>query len=146
MSACVVVRHVTTMPTFTVTAGAWELIRKALSRTQLPEPVIYLIEVSDEIKVPPDVAAAITGGADESTIRALAQRSGSIADALKGPRRLMPAVYPRSQFPGRHLITKDGVVFAAPPPLAKKLDGGTVDLGERGLVLRDAAGVVVMPQ
>ena len=73
-------------------------------------------------------------------------KSGLTEELLNRPRCLVPAIYPRGQFPKRYLITLDGIPFVVPPNLAKKLKGATLDVGERGLVLRNADGVVVMPQ
>ncbi|MBX3715711.1 MAG: hypothetical protein KF738_06900 [Burkholderiales bacterium] len=126
------------------TAEAADLIRKALGTTRVAEPVVYLIEVSDA-PVPPALGKAIATGADESRIQELAE-SQSTKDLLSGRRRLVPAIYPKSQFPKKYLVSIDGIPFVVPPNLEKKLDGGTLHTAPRGLELRDASGAIVMPQ
>lgn len=133
------------MVSFTITTAADHLIRTALSKTRVEDPVVCLLEASEEIKVSPQLGRAIIDGADPSRIRELAQAERP-SDLQRGRRVLVPAIYPRSQFPRRYLVTLAGIPFVVSPNLAKKLKGGTVDVAERGLLIRDAAGTVVMPQ
>jgi hypothetical protein len=133
------------MLSLTITAAADALIRKALAETRVEGPVVYLIEVSPPIEVPAELRKAIAEDSDEAKIRKLAEDQFS-ENLLKGPRRLVPAIYPRTQFPKRFLTTVDGIPFVVPPNLEKKLEGATLDIADRGLVLRNADGVVVLPQ
>jgi len=133
------------MLSFTITTAADHLIRAALSNTRVRDPAIYLLEASEEVKVSPELGKAIVDGADESRIKEMA-KAELPDDFLSRPRHLVPAIYPRSQFPRRYVVTLDGIPFVVPPNLAKKLSGGTLDVAERGLVVKNAAGDVVMPQ
>lgn len=116
-----------------------------MSNTRVRDPAIYLLEASEEVKVSPELGKAIVDGADESRIKEMA-KAELPDDFLSRPRHLVPAIYPRSQFPRRYVVTLDGIPFVVPPNLAKKLSGGTLDVAERGLVVKNAAGDVVMPQ
>lgn len=133
------------MLSFTITTAADQLIRAALNKSRVPDAAVYLLEASDEIKVSPQLGKAIIDGADESRIEGLA-RAERPSDLLSRPRHLVPAIYPRSQFPKKYLVTLNGIPFIVPPNLGKKLRDGTLDVVERGLVIKNAAGEVVMPQ
>ena len=144
MSADLVVRHVA-MVSFAITPAAQEIIRGSLARATIASPVIYLIEVSSEIRGSRELASAISENRDEAEIKALAEKERP-TDIMNLPRRLVPAIYPRGQFPRRYLVTINGMPFVVPPGLKDKLDGSTVDVAETGLCVRDSAGRVVLPQ
>lgn len=132
------------MVTFTITPPALEIIRASFARTSVANPVIYLIEVSSEIPGSRELATAISEGRDESEIRRLAEAERP-GDILSLPRRLVPAIYPRGQFPRRYVISVYNMPFVAPPALAEKLNGNTVDVVKNGLCVKDSAGKVVLP-
>jgi hypothetical protein len=132
------------MVPFEITASALDLIRKRLSQTSVSDPVVYLIEASDPARVPPELRDAIANGEDESVIRHIASKAYG-ENFEKGRQQLVPAMYPRSQFPKRFVIDVCGIPFVVPPNLSSKLKGCTLDLTTNGLVLRDANGAVVMP-
>lgn len=132
------------MVSFQITAPALDLITKRLSQTRVPEPVVYLIEASDPARIPPELRDAILNSEDESVIRDTASKVYG-DDFEKARQHLVPAIYPRSQFPKRFVIDVNGIPFVVPPNLSTKLQGCTLDLGADGLVLKDANGTVVMP-
>ena len=136
-------RHVA-MVTFTITPAALEIIRTSFARTTIANPVIYLIEVSNEIRGSVELAKAIRESRDEAEIARLAEAERP-KDILSMPRRLVAAIYPRGQFPKRYLVNINDMPFVAPPALADKLNGNTVDAIENGLCVRDAAGRILLP-
>ena len=144
MSAGLVLRRVA-MVTFTITPAAHAIIRSSLARTTIEKPVVYLIEVSSEIRASRELADAITEHRHEADIRALAEKERPM-DLSRLPRRLVAAIYPRGQFAKRYLLTIDGMPFVAPPGLREKLDGRIVDVAATGLCIRDAAGQIFLPQ
>jgi hypothetical protein len=100
----------------TITPAAADVIRDWLRRSTVPDPVVCLTQVSD---------------------------------TLADPKQLYPAIYPRSRFLWFFTTMVGGFRFASPlfnPSYARQaLKTGVLDVGERGLVLKDAHGRVVMP-
>jgi hypothetical protein len=129
------------MRALNITESAWRVIRQALERTTIAEPVVYLIEASQG-QPPPELGKAIAEGADESVLREILAKG---VDLPKGRRRLVPAIYPRSQLSKWFMHLIDGVQFYFPPTISSRISKGTLDAGEGGLVLKDADGKVVMP-
>jgi hypothetical protein len=133
------------MVAFTITPAALEIVRASLARTSVANPVVYLIEVSSEIRGSRELASAIAEGRAETEIRELAEAERP-KNVMNMPRRLVPAIYPRGQFPRRYIVTLHGSPFVVPPALAEKLDGCTVDVAQTGLCVKDASGRVVLPR
>jgi hypothetical protein len=132
------------MPLFQITTLALDLISKPFRQTLVPDPVVYLIEASEPTATPPELREAILDGQDESLIRDIASKLYE-SEFEKGRRRLVPAIYPRSQFPKKFVIDVSGIPFVVPPNLSSKLKGCTLDMSTDGLILTDADGMIVMP-
>lgn len=132
------------MDSLTITGAALEVIRRRLAQSSEPNPVVYLIQATDPIEVPLALGKAILSGADQSTIRNLASKALP-EDWRKLRKRLVPAIYPREQFPRKFLIIVEGIPFVFPPNVKKKLKSWTLDVDKDGLVLKDASGGIVMP-
>jgi hypothetical protein len=125
-----------------ITPAAAEVIDAYLRNAGIPHPVVQLVQVSD---VPAEIVRAIEQGASAREIRALELRS------LPRERRyLCPAVYPRSHFLWIFTTIIQGVRFASPmlhpPPARTALKTGVLDVADRGLLLRDRNGNVVLPR
>ena len=100
----------------TITPAAAEMIRDSLRRSEIAHPVVCLAEVSK---------------------------------ALGDQRLLYPLIFPRSRF--LWLGTRIGGLPFAPrffhPRSARRaMASGVLDVGDRGLVLKDARGMVVLPK
>ncbi len=92
------------------------MIRDSLRRSEIPRPVVCLAEVSKN---------------------------------LGAPRYLYPLIFPRSRF--LWLSTQiAGLPFAPrffhPRTARQAMKNGVLDVAERGLVLKDIHGAVVLPQ
>jgi hypothetical protein len=134
-----------TMIRLTITPAALEVIQRALRNSSIADPAVYLIEASEEVSVPPDLGRAVIQGDRAEINRQLSSiRETTTYKHLR--RRLVPAIYPRKQFPMWHMRSIEGIPFVTPGKLAKLLDGGTLEVAEYGLQLRNADGVVVLPQ
>src|SRR5688572_28749778 len=100
----------------TITPTAAEMIRDFLRRSEIAHPVVCLAEVSK---------------------------------ALGDQRYLYPLVFPRSRFLWLS-IRIGGLPFAPrffhPHSARQAMTRGVLDVGERGLVLKDAHGTVVLPK
>jgi hypothetical protein len=125
----------------TITNAAAEVIRHWLrGSSDLSYPVIYLVQASD---TSPEVNEALRRGATREELQALAQKDRKLM-----PRYVWPGVYP-----GSHFIwltsTISGFRFASrlfyPPSVRRAMKSGVLDAAERGLVLKDANGTVVLP-
>jgi hypothetical protein len=126
----------------TITSAAADQIRDWLRRAGLANPVVCLIQVSNS---PPEIEEALKSGASRKEIAQIAP-----AALAKEPRYLYPGIYPRSRFLWIFTTMIEGFRFASPlmhPPYARRaLRTGLLDVAERGLVLRDADGTVVLPR
>ncbi len=133
------------MALFRITAPALDLISKRFRQTRVPDAVVYLIEASEPTETPAPLREAILEDEDESRIREISSKIyGNDFDNVR--RRLVPAIYPRSQFPKRYVVNVQDIPFVVPPHLSSTLKGCTLDMGEDGLVLTDANGNIVMPR
>jgi hypothetical protein len=125
----------------TITSAAAAVIREFLRcSADLAHPVVYLGQVSD---TPEEVTEALRRRASRKELKEIALRT-----IHSKPRFLYPLVYP-----GSHFIwlttTIDGFRFASrffyPRNVRRAMKNGILDAVDRGLVLRDANGTVVLP-
>jgi len=124
----------------TITTAAAEVIRDFLRASDVSDPTICLAHVSD---APSQLTQAVERGANRTEIREIAAR------VLAAERKyLYPLVYPRSHFLWL-TSTIGGFRFAAscfhPPGARRAFKHGVLDVAERGLVLRDLDGNIVLP-
>lgn len=126
----------------TVTTAAADMIHRSLRTCALASPVVYLGQVSN---TPTELEEAIKRGASPEAIREAAPRM-----LESEPRYLYPLIYPRSRFLWFFTTTVAGMRFASryfyPPEARSALTAGTLDLAERGLILRDANGAILLPK
>jgi hypothetical protein len=125
----------------TITTAAADMIRDSLRRSEIPHPVVYLVQVS---KTPAEVDQAIKRGASRKETREIALRA-----LTTEPKYLYPLVYPRSHFLWL-TTTINGFPFVFrffhPPGVRRAMRRGLLDVAERGLVLKDADGTVILPK
>jgi hypothetical protein len=126
----------------TITTAAGATIRDALRRSQLRDPVVCLVQ---SCNTPPEILQALAGGASRAELEQVSQ-----AALAQVPKYLYPAIYPRSRYLWIFTTTIAGFPFVRPiahPSYAREaMRTGFLDVGERGLVLKDADGNVVMPR
>jgi hypothetical protein len=125
----------------TITAAAADVIRKFLRSSDARYPVVYLGQVSN---TPAEVELALKRGASKKELEEITLR------AMKSePKHLWPLVYPRSHFVWL-TTTINGFRFTPlmfyPPNVRRAMKRGILDIAERGLVLRDADGAIVLPK
>jgi hypothetical protein len=128
-------------PDMTITPAAEEVIRQWLNSTKMRNPVVRLMQMSD---TPPELDEAARRGAPREELKEIAGRT-----LVSQPKYLYPGIYPRMHFLWIFTTKIGGFRFASPlvlPPAAREaMKTGTLDVAERGLVLRDAHGIVVLP-
>ena len=126
----------------TITTAAAEMIRERLRRSELRNPVVCLVQ---SCNTPPEILQAQRRGASREEIERISE-----AALAKVPKYLYPEIYPRSRFLWIFTTTIAGFPFVRPfahPPYARlAMKRGVLDIAERGLVLKDADGAVVMPK
>ena len=128
----------------TITPAAADLIREWLKRTGagIADPVVYLIQTSD---VPPEIEQALKRGDTLKEIREIAPMA-----LAKERKYLYPGIYPRSHFLWIFTTRIGGFRFASrffhPPYARRAMKRGSLDVAERGLLLKDANGTVVLPK
>jgi hypothetical protein len=126
----------------TITTAAAAMIREWLGRSPLRDPVVCLVQMCD---TPPEISQALERGASKKELAQISE-----AALAKVPKYLYPAIYPRSRFLWILTTTIRGFPFVRPlahPPYARRaMKSGVLDVAERGLVLKDPDGTVVMPK
>ena len=124
----------------TIPEAAAEVIREALRRSRIDDPVVYLIEATPDRELPPEIADAVRHGASDESIREVFPKATDM------PRFLFPAIYPRTGF--RRLFSKQvgEFLFVCPADLRVMMKDAVLDVARRGLVLKDANGTVVKPR
>ena len=125
----------------TITPAAADMIRDWLRRSEIRNPVVCLVQAC---ATPPEVTQALKRGASPKEIEQI-----SIEALAKVPKYVYPAIYPRSRF--LWIITTIGGFrfaprFAHPSYARPAMKRGVLDVAERGLVLKDADGTVVLPK
>jgi hypothetical protein len=125
-----------------ITGAAATLIQEWWLRgsSQVTYPVIYLVQASD---TPPEMDEARKRGESREEYLEIARKA---IDSQA--RHVYPAVYPGSRFIWL-TSTIGGFRFASvifyPPVVRRAMKCGVLDIAERGLVLKDAHGTVVLP-
>jgi hypothetical protein len=126
--------------TMVITATAANMIREWVQGSAIPHPVVCLVQTSD---VPAELDEALKRG-----LRGKELEEISLTALRKVPKYVYPAVYPRHQFLWMYRNIAGfsfAPLFAHPPSARHAMKTGLLDTAERGLVLKDANGTVVLP-
>lgn len=126
----------------TITPAAAEVIRDSLRRSELRRPVVCLVQ---SCNTPSEILAALQRGAAKDELEQISR-----AALANEPMYLYPGIYPSSRVLWILKTTIAGFPFAsrfAHPSYARDaMKTGVLDVAERGLVLKDKHGRVVMPR
>jgi len=126
----------------TITTAAAALIRDLLRRSDISNPVVCLGQVSN---TPVEVTEALKRGADKKELQEI-----TLGALESEPKHLYPLIYPRSHFLWIFTTRIQGIPFASlffhPASARQAMKRGLLDVAERGLVLKDADGTVVLPK
>jgi hypothetical protein len=125
-----------------ITAAAAHLIRDALRRSSIADPVVQLIQAGPARRVPPESAKALLRG----DRRAMRELMAEAVSELAQPRHLVPGVYPRSQFPRIFLTKVSGFYFVCWPHMRLAMRTATLDISNGELILMDKRGHVILPR
>src|SRR6267378_4163938 len=126
----------------TITTAAADWIRDSLQRSDVPNPVVCLGHVCNTSA---EITEALSRGANKKELQEITLR------ALESePSYLYPLVYPRSHYLWIFTTTIQGFRFASlcfhPARARHAMKRGLLDVAERGLVLMDTDGTVVLPR
>jgi hypothetical protein len=125
----------------TITTAAAAMIREWLRSSEIRSPVVCLVQASN---TPAEITQALKRGVGRKELEQI-----SLAALAKEPKYLYAAIYPRSHF--LWFFTNIGGFpfapgFAHPPHARHAMKTGLLDVAERGLVLKDADGNVILPK
>ena len=126
----------------TISRAADTLIRKTVRQSAVDDPAVLLVRRDGPRPVNPEWGKAFLGGADRKTLEDLFHKLHD-ADVKSAHWKIVPSVFPRDHFPSDALVEVSGMAFVFWPALAAMIEGGTLELDESGLVLKDASGTVV---
>jgi hypothetical protein len=131
------------MFSLTITERAADAIRKEVALSSIKKPAVYLVESRDGV---PSAQELDEIGVSNDVRRAMEHLSTKSPNVVTAPWRLVPYIYPRMHFWGLFQVEVSGILFLFPPELKRKANGGTLDLGQKTLLLLDRAGRVVLPR
>ena len=124
----------------TITTAAVDVIRDWLKGSPVADPVVCLVQASD---TPREITEALKREVDRKELEQI-----SLTSLAKVPKYLYPAIYPRSHFLWIYVNIhgfRFAPLFAHPRHARAAMKTGTLDVADRGLVLKDADGRVVLP-
>jgi hypothetical protein len=106
--------------------------------------VVHLIEAAIQHGLSQDSISALRDGARESEFQQIKRDSLHFDSARKA--HLYPCTYERRMYFPWNLVTVEGITFFLPLKIRLRLRNGLLDKAENGLVLKDEAGLVVLPR
>src|SRR5215470_3279262 len=132
------------MCSLTITDAAYSRIQRELAGSPIESPIISLVQSTRETLPPYAMLRAIDPDASDSNLRDLAlERHDSDAPSLRW--KLIPGVYSREDVPIESRAEIRGIWFSFSPEWQQRMKGWLLDAVGDSLVLKDAAGKVILP-
>jgi len=132
------------MCSLTITDAAYSRIQRELAGSSIESPIISLVHSAGATLPPRKMLRAIDPGASDSNLHDLAlERDG--ADSASQRWNLIPGVYSREDFPIESRVEIHGIWFSFSPKWQQLMKGWLLDAVGDNLVLKDAAGKVILP-
>jgi hypothetical protein len=130
------------MCSLTITDAAYARIQRELAGSPIESPIISLVQSTRATLPPYAKLRAIDPDASVSKLHDLAlERYG----ADSAPLHLIPGVYSREDVPIESRVEIRGIWFSFSPKWRERMKGWRLDAVGDTLVLKDAAGKVVLP-
>ena len=126
-----------------ITSQAEAVVRDAVRRSSVARPVVNLVEAGPALAVPPGAARAMLRGDRKEYVQRMRVELKAHAHE---PRRLLAAIFPRWQYPWPFSMRVKDLFFVRPPDIFSAMREAVLDVEEGELVLRDAAGNVLLPK
>src|SRR5262252_4240137 len=133
------------MCSLTITDAAYSRIQRELAGSPIESPIISLVQ-SAGATLPPSYATlrAIDPGASDSNLHDLALEQYGV-DSPSTEWNLIPGVYLRGDVPIESRVEIRGIWFSFSPQWQQRMKGWLLDAVGDNLVLKDAAGNVILP-
>ena len=132
------------MCSLTITDAAYFRIQREIAGSPIESPIVSLVQ-SAGAKLPPyAMLRAIDPGTNDSNLHDLAlERNG--ADSASPQWNLIPGVYSREDVPIESRVEIRGIWFSFSPKWQHLMKGWLLDAAGDTLLLKDAAGKVILP-
>jgi len=132
------------MSSLTITDAAYSRIQRELSGSPVESPIVSLVQSASATLPPYAMLRPIDPDASDSNLHDLAlERYGTESPSLRW--NLMPGVYSREDVPIESRIEIRGIWFSFSPEWQQRMKGWLLDAVGDNLVLKDAAGKVILP-
>jgi hypothetical protein len=132
------------MSSLTITDAAYSRIQRELAGSPIESPIVSLVQSARATLPPYAMLQPIDPGASDSNLRDLAlERYGADSPSLQW--NLMPGVYSREDVPIESRVEIRGIWFSFSPKWQQRMTGWMLDAVGDTLVLKDAAGKVILP-
>lgn len=132
------------MCSLTISDAAYSRIQRELAGSSIESPIISLVHSAGATLPPRKMLRAIDPGASDSNLHDLAlERSGADTPSLQW--KLIPGVYAREDVPVESRVEIRGIWFSFSPEWQQLMKGWLLDVVGDNLVLKDAAGKVILP-
>jgi hypothetical protein len=133
-----------TVCSLTITDAAYSRIQRELAGSLIESPIVSLVQSASATLPPYAMLRPIDPGASDSDLQNLAlERSGTASPSPQW--NLIPGVYSREDVPIESRIEIRGIWFSFSPEWQQRMKGWLLDAVGDNLVLKDAAGKVVLP-
>ena len=132
------------MCSLTITDTAYSWIQRELAGSSIESPIISLVQSAGATLPPYAMLRAIDPGASDSNLHDVAlERHGTDSPSLQW--NLIPGVYSREDVPIESRVEIRGIWFSFSPKWQQLMEGWLLDVVGDTLVLKDAAGKVILP-
>jgi hypothetical protein len=132
------------MCSLTITDAAYARIKRELAGSPIESPIVSLVQSARATLPPYAMLHPIDPAASDSSLQNLAlERYG--ADSASPQWNLIPGVYSRGDVPIGSRVEIRGVWFSFSPEWQQRMKGWLLDAVDDNLVLKDAAGKVILP-
>jgi len=132
------------MSSLTITDAAYSRIQRELAGSPIESPIVSLVQSASATLPPYAKLRPIDPGASDRNLHDLAlERYGTDSPPLHW--NLMPGVYSREDVPIESRVEIRGIWFSFSPEWQQRMKGWLLDAVGDNLVLKDAAGKVILP-
>ncbi len=132
------------MCSLTITDAAYSRIQRELAGSPIESPIVSLVQTAQRTLPPYAKLRAIDPDARDGDLHELASE-GRGGDASSPQHRLIPGVYSREDVPVESRAEIRGIWFSFSPAWQRRMKGWVLDAAGDTLVLKDAAGKVILP-
>jgi hypothetical protein len=133
------------MCSLTITDAAYSRVKRELDRSPIEFPIVSLVQSSEAPLLPYRMLRPIDPG-DPNNNRSDGPSARDAAGSSSLQPNLFAVVYSRNDVPIESRVEIRGIWFSFSPEWQQLMKGWLLDAVQDSLVLRDAAGTVVLPR